>query len=254
MFCMLHTNLNYTTIMKLPVLALIFTVLTCTNKAQKISSTQDTVSVYQFKKGSVDGAGKFYLGREIALVMGAAGAGWLERDSRQQEENSSQTIGKMPLKPNSVVADIGAGTGYYTFRIVPKVPKGKVYAVDIQDEFVKRLDSRKTEQKIENVEVIKGGEKTPNLPPASADLIFMVDVYHELLFPHEMLQAIRKALKPSGKLLLIEYKAEDPEVAIKPLHKMTVAQVNKELAANGFKLVKRDDTLPIQHFLLYEKN
>lgn len=239
--------------MKLFIPLLIFSVLTCTNKAQKVQRTQDT-TVYQYKKGSADGTGKFYLGREIAQVMGAAGADWLERNGRQQEEDSDRTISKMPLEPTTVVADVGAGTGYYTFRISKKVPKGKVYAVDIQDEFISRLNNRKKEQSITNVEVIKGGEKTPNLPPSSADLIFMVDVYHELLYPHEMLQAIRKALKPSGKLLLIEYKAEDPDVAIKPLHKMSVVQVNKELAANGFKLSRRDDSLPIQHFLLYEKN
>ena len=208
---------------------------------------------YEFRESSPGGTGKFYMGREIAGIMGAAGAAWLERDSRQQEENSSRTISKLPLSPESVVADVGAGTGYYTFRIAEKVPRGKVFAVDIQDEFIRRLRESKKNRGAENVEVIKGSEKSPNLPPGSIDLIIMVDVYHELLYPQEMLQAMRKALKPSGKLLLIEYKAEDPEVAIKPLHKMTVAQASKELKANGFKLIKQDDSLPIQHFLLFEK-
>ncbi|HYH56331.1 MAG TPA: class I SAM-dependent methyltransferase, partial [Anseongella sp.] len=190
---------------------------------------------------------------EIARVIDAAGASWLERSGRQQEENSNSTISKLPIGPRSIVADVGAGTGYYTFRIAEKVPEGKVYAVDIQDEFIGRLNARKKEMNAGNVEVIKGSERSPNLPPASTDVIIMVDVYHELLYPHEMLQAMHRALKPSGKLLLIEYKAEDPDVAIRPLHKMSVAQANKELSANGFNLVKRDDSLPIQHFLLFEK-
>ncbi len=151
------------------------------------------------------------------------------------------------------MADIGAGTGFYTFRIAPKVPQGKVYAVDVQDAFVAALKKKKQELKLANVEVVKGGSKSINLPEASLDLAFMVDVYHELEYPQEMLQAIYKALKPNGKLLLIEYRAEDPSVEIRKLHKLSVAQANKELQANGFKLYKRQDFMPIQHFLLYEK-
>ncbi|QEC53076.1 methyltransferase family protein [Anseongella ginsenosidimutans] len=209
---------------------------------------------YEFRESSSGGTGKFYMGREIAGIMSAAGAAWLERSSRQQEENSNRTISKLPLQPGSVVADVGAGTGYYTFKIAEMIPGGKVYAVDIQDEFVRRLKEKKKAQQAANVEVIKGGEKSPNLPSGSVDLIIMVDVYHELLYPQEMLQAMHKALKPSGKLLLIEYKAEDPEVAIRPLHKMTVAQASKELTANGFKLIKQDNSLHIQHFLLFGKD
>lgn len=239
--------------MKLHALLLIFSLLACSNHAQETQQSQkDTSAVYEFKTESSGGTGKFYMGREIAGVMGAAGAAWLERSDREQEENSSHTISKMPLEPHSVVADVGAGTGYYTFRIAEKIPGGKIYAVDIQEEFIQRLNVRTKELNARNVEVIKGSERSPNLPPDTIDLIIMVDVYHELLYPHEMLQAMSKALKPGGKLLLIEYKAEDPDVAIRPLHKMTVAQVNKELAANGFQLVKHDNTLPIQHFLLYQ--
>ncbi|WP_419803210.1 class I SAM-dependent methyltransferase [Mucilaginibacter sp.] len=208
---------------------------------------------YTQKTADADGTGKVYFGREIATVMGAAGADWLERNNRNQEENTELAINKMPLKSNSVVADIGAGTGYYTFRIAAKVPQGKVFAVDVQHEFITYLNQKKKELNAQNVQVIKGTETSPDLPENTVDLAFMVDVYHELLYPHEVLQSLRKALKPDGKLLLLEYRAEDPAIAIKELHKMTVAQVNKEMAANGFKLIDRKEFLPIQHFLLYQK-
>jgi len=209
--------------------------------------------VYSTKTATADGTGKVYFGREIATVMGAAGAAWLERNNRQEEENAALAIGKMPLTANSVVADIGAGTGYYTFRIAKKVPHGKVYAVDVQDEFISYLNQKKKELAQQNVQVIKGTAMSPNLPDASVDLAIMVDVYHELLFPHEVLQALHKALKPNGRLLLLEYREEDPAIPIKELHKMSVTQANKELAANGFELDQRKEFLPIQHFLLYRK-
>ncbi len=215
--------------------------------------TQQQNQVYTSKAADPDGTGKVYFGREIATVMGAAGADWLERNNRQQEENTALAIAKMPLTPASVVADIGAGTGYYTFRIAKKVPEGKVFAVEVQDEFIRYLNQKKKETGRQNVQVVKGTATSPNLPDASVDLAIMVDVYHELLFPHEVLQALHKALKPGGKLLLLEYRAEDPAIEIKELHKLSVTQANKELAANGFKLFQRSEFLPIQHFLLYQK-
>lgn len=219
--------------------------------SQPKTSLQKTV--YTAKTATADGTGKVYFGREIATVMGAAGAEWLERNNRQQEENTALAISKMPLNAASVVADIGAGTGYYTFKIAKKVPQGKVYAVDVQDEFISYLNQKKNELHQQNVEVIKGTATSPNLPDAAVDLAIMVDVYHELLYTHEVLQALRKALKPGGKLLLLEYRAEDPAIEIKELHKMSVTQANKELAANGFRLEQRSEFLPIQHFLLYKK-
>jgi ubiquinone/menaquinone biosynthesis C-methylase UbiE len=212
-----------------------------------------TDTVYTWRKASADGIGKFYLGREIAHVMGAEGSDWLERDNRQQEENTNLAIEKINLAPNSTVADIGAGTGYYSFKLSAKLPQGKVYAVEIQDELINYLRNKKTLLKDSVVEIIKSNEFSPNLPANSIDLAIMVDVYHELAFPHEMLQAIRKALKPHGKILLIEYRGEDPSIAIKELHKTTVAQLNRELNANGFQLNYKGEFLPIQHFLLYEK-
>ena len=211
-------------------------------------------SVYQRKTASDGGTGKVYFGREIAHIMDFSGSAWLERTNRQQEENSNLTIDKLPIEKNSVVADIGAGTGYYTFKICSKVPEGRVYAVEIQDDAVNYLKNKVGQLDIQNVTVIKGKEQSPELPESSIDLAIMVDVYHELLYPHEMLESIRKSLKPHGKLLLIEYRAEDPKVEIKELHKMSVKQVNKELTANGFHLVQDGEFLPIQHFLLYEKN
>lgn len=219
----------------------------------QVKQGADNSSVYTKKVPHPDGTGKVYQGREIAHVMGTVGGDWLERDTRQQEEAVNLAISKMPLQRNSVVADIGAGTGYYSFRMAPKIPGGKLYAVEVQDEFIKALEEKKKALGLLNVTVVKGSNTTPNLPDTSVDLAFMVDVYHELEYPHEMLQALYKALKPGGKLLLIEYRAEDPAVPIKELHKMSVVQANKELAANGFKLYKLETALPIQHFLLYEK-
>ena len=214
---------------------------------------QKEKTVYTSKRPGPGGTGKVYMGREIARVIGTGGGGWLDRNTRQEEENSLRAIDSMLLQPQSVVADIGAGTGFYTFRVAERVPEGKVYAVELQDAFVGTLKKRKQELDAANVEVVKGGTKSINVPDASLDLAFMVDVYHELEYPQEMLQAIHKALKPDGKLLLLEYKAEDPKVSIRELHKMTAAQVRKELEANGFRLYKQGDFLPIQHFLMFEK-
>ncbi|WP_224750914.1 class I SAM-dependent methyltransferase [Mucilaginibacter pankratovii] len=197
-------------------------------------SAQQTGKVYTYKSASAGGEGKFYLGREIAQVMSFDGAAGLERDSRQREENAELAISKLPISKNSIVADIGAGTGYYTFRIAPKLAQGKIYAVEIQDDAIKYLINKSRQLQQNNVTVIKGGERSTNLPANAIDLAIMVDVYHELLYPQEMLQAIRLSLKPKGKLLLLEYRAEDPGVPIKVLHKMSVAQVNKEMKANGF--------------------
>jgi precorrin-6B methylase 2 len=212
------------------------------------------VDEYTHRTPSDGGTGKVYFDREIARIMDFSGSAWLERKSRQAEEHSDLTVEKLPIDQNSVVADIGAGTGYYTFKIANKVPHGWVYAVEVQDDAINYLKNKVGQLDIKNVTVIKGKEQSPELPENSVDLAMMVDVYHELLYPHEMLQNIRKALKANGKLLLIEYKAEDPDVEIKPLHKMSVKQVTKELDANGFHLLQDGEFLPIQHFLLFGKN
>lgn len=225
--------------------------VTASCQAQQKSKTVD--SPYTYKTATMDGIGKVYMGREISFLMGFQGKDWLERRSREQEESVSLAIENLPVDSESVVADLGAGSGYYTFLIAPKVPDGKVYAVEIQDEAIQYLQNRSKELGFNHVVPVKGTETSPNLPENSVDLIIMVDVYHELEYPVEMLAAIRKSLKADGKLLLIEYRGEDPEVAIKPLHKMTVKQVEKELFANGFKLVQNGQFMKIQHFLLFGK-
>ncbi|WP_317169340.1 class I SAM-dependent methyltransferase [Mucilaginibacter humi] len=163
-------------------------------------------------------------------------------------------MAKLPITASSVVADIGAGTGYYTFPIAAKVPQGKVYAVEIQQSAINYLQQRSKQLNLNNVIVVKGGEESPNLPDNAIDLAIMVDVYHELSYPHEMLRAIKRSLKPRGKLLLLEYRGEDPAVEIKPLHKTTITQLNKELSANGFHLKQDGEFMPIQHFLVYQKD
>ena len=233
-------------------LSLLLVQIGCTQTIkQKINAKTD--SVYKYKAASGDGIGKVYQGREISFVMDAAGADWLERNNRNEEENTTLAINKLPITSKSIVADIGAGSGYYAFRIAQKLTAGKVYAVEIQDEFIDLLKKNQLQKGIKNVEVVKGTEQNPNLKANSIDLAIMVDVYHELAYPQEMLSALITALKPDGKILLLEYRAEDPNVAIKELHKMSVKQVNKEMEANGFKLYKREDFLPMQHFLVYEK-
>lgn len=231
---------------------LLFIPVLCT--LLSVSNLPQQDKIYTYKTASEGGSGKFYNGREIAQLMDFGGSQWLERNTREVEENANLAISKLPVTNKSVVADISAGTGYYTFKIYGMVPKGKVYAEEIQDDAVTYLKNKAGQLNASNVIVLKGKEQSPELPLNSIDLALMVDVYHELSFPHEMLQSIRKSLKPKGKLLLLEYRAEDPKIDIKPLHKMSVKQVNKELATNGFHLVQDGEFLPIQHFLLYEKD
>ena len=235
-------------------LLILFSILLTSAKCQHSKPNADTGDAYVHRPGSMDGTGKYYLGREIAQIMGSSGAGWLERDDREKEENTREAIRNMKLSPESVVADIGAGTGYYTFQVAPITNKGKVYAVDVQAEMLRMLRERKEKLNDKIVEVVKGSSKSVNLPENSVDLAFMVDVYHELEFPKEILKSIYTALKKDGRLLLIEYRGEDPSIPIKPLHKTTVVQLNKELNANGFTLQERGDFLPIQHFLVYKKH
>ena len=238
---------------RLTTFAIIFLFGACFISAQKsMAQNKKTDSLYTYHDASSGGTGKFYMGREIARVVGPGSVAWLDRASRPQDENTQLAIDKIQVPEDAVIADVGAGSGYYTFRLAPKVPKGKVYAVEIQDEMIASINEKKKRLNNTNVEVIKGSVTSPNLPENSVDLVIMVDVYHELEFPVEILQAIRKSLKKDGQLLLIEYKGEDPKVAIRALHKTTVAQLSKELGANGFKLSYEGKFMPIQHFLLFK--
>ncbi|MBD1854002.1 MULTISPECIES: class I SAM-dependent methyltransferase [Leptolyngbya] len=200
-----------------------------------------------------DGIGKIYMGREIAQVMGHQGAGWLERSSRETEEQPQKVMTALQLKPNSVVADIGAGTGYFSFRIASAIPQGRVYAVDVQPEMLEILNYLKDQKKIANVEPILGSETTPNLPENSVDLALMVDAYHEFEFPQEMMLAIVRSLKPQGRVVLVEYRGENPFVMIKGLHKMTQKQVRQEMSVAGLKYVETRNGLPQQHIMIFEK-
>ena len=219
-----------------------------------LAEAQDTPSYYREKAiHNPDGIGKYYLKREIARVMGHQAMMWLERDSREAEEKPALTIQKLELEPDDVVADIGAGTGYFSFRIARAVPEGKVYAVDIQPEMLEAIAFLKEDKNITNVETVLGQEDNPNLPPASIDLAFMVDAYHEFAYPREMMEGIVRALKPGGRVVLLEYRKENPMIAIKPLHKMTQKQVKKELQEVGLKWQQTKEFLPEQHFLVFSK-
>lgn len=210
-------------------------------------------TTYSYGTATRDGTGKYYMGREIAQVMGHLGAGWLERPEREREERPGLVIDAMALDSADVVADIGAGTGYFTFRISPRVPGGSVLAVDIQPEMLALLESKKAEVGAENVEAVQGTLTDPGLPDNAVDAVLMVDAYHEFSHPREMMRSVERALKPGGRVLLIEYRGEDPSVPIKPLHKMTEAQARKELEAVGLRWVETRDTLPQQHILVFEK-
>ncbi len=211
-------------------------------------------SVYETRADhDPDGIGKFYMGREIAHVMGYQGAEWLERPERIEEERPDQVVEQMKLKPTDVVADVGAGTGYFSFRISRVVKQGKVFAVDIQPEMLAVIEKRKGQLKVDNVVALRGSETDANLPENSVDVALLVDVYHEFSFPREMMLSMVKALKPGGRVVQIEYRGEDPDVPIKRVHKMTVAQARKEMAAVGLVWKETKEFLPQQHFIVYEK-
>jgi len=199
-----------------------------------------------------DGIGKIYLGREIARVMGPGGILWLERPERASEEQPQLAIDALGIKPGQTVADLGAGSGYYSFRVAPLVgPTGKVLAIDIEPAMLEAIVQRAQREHISNVATVRSSAQDPNLAAGSVDLLFMVDVYHELEYPYEMMTKVRAALKPGGRVALIEYRAEDPEVAIKPLHKMSERQVRREMQAAGFKHLQTVRTLPLQHLIVF---
>jgi SAM-dependent methyltransferase len=208
---------------------------------------------YTTGPASPDGIGKFFHGREIAHVMGHPAIGWLERTEREQEEAPSKAIAAIDLAPDDVLADIGAGSGYYSFRLSEKVPQGKIVAVDIQPEMLDFLRKKSAELGITNVEPHLGTIEDVQLPAASLDAALMVDSYHEFSHPREMLASLHHALKPGGRIFLLEFRGEDPKVPIKPLHKMTEAQARLELETAGFRFVSNLRPLPWQHFMIFER-
>ncbi|OZV70141.1 SAM-dependent methyltransferase [Winogradskyella aurantia] len=208
---------------------------------------------YTYKNGDPNGIGKWYLGREIAYVMGYQGISWLERPEREQEEKVSSLIKNMDIQSNDVIADIGAGSGFHVFKMAPLAHNGKIYAVDIQPQMLEAIRTNPLYNKNNNIETILGTEKSVNLPENSIDKILMVDVYHEFNFPYEMIMSMKKALKIDGKLFLIEYRGEDGSIPIKKIHKMTESQAVKEMKAAGFNLESNKDNLPWQHCMVFIK-
>jgi len=194
-------------------------------------------------------------GRQIASVMGHAGADWLDRPEREEEEAPSKAIALLQLRPGDVVADVGAGSGYMTVRLARAVgPTGRVLAVDIQPEMIARLNERVHAERLNNVTAILGGADDPKLPAGSVDLELMVDVYHELAAPQRMLQHLRSALTPGGRLVLLEYRKEDPSIPIREEHKMSVADAKAEIEPEGFTLLEVKEDLPRQHILIFKKS
>ena len=193
-------------------------------------------------------------GRRFAQTMGVEGADWLDRSERDLEEDPDRAIDVLRLEKGAAVADVGAGSGYMTVKLSKKVgPQGKVYANDIQQGMLDLLNKRLVKSKITNVTTVLGTQDDPRLPSEALDLIIMVDVYHELSQPQVMLGRLRSALKPGGRLVLLEYRKEDPDVPIRPEHKMSVADAKLEVEAEGFKLTRTNEDLPRQHILIFTK-
>jgi len=221
---------------------------------ESIAQADSFDTKYTYKRGDFNGIGKWYMGREIAYVMGFQGINWLERSEREIEENVSTLIKNMKIKTNDTIADIGAGSGYHVFKMASLAKNGLVYAVDIQPEMLELIELKKRSKRVSNVETFLGSEKSINLPKNSLDKILLVDVYHEFSYPAEMVESIKNALKPNGKLFLIEYRGEESSVPIKKIHKMTEKQSITEMEAAGFKLKENIDNLPWQHCMIFEKN
>jgi len=236
------------------IIATLLSLVACTAvESDTIVDAAADSATYRYGKASRDGIGKYYLGREISHVMGHMGAAWLERPEREREERTDLIIENLPLDEDDVVADIGAGTGYFSFPIAERVPRGKVLAVDIQQEMLDIIEFRKGAGAAANVEGVLGAEDDPRLPEAGVDLILIVDAYHEFSYPFEMGKAMVKSLKPGGRVVLIEYRGEDRSVPIKPLHKMTQEQARTEMAAVGLEWVRTEDFLPQQHFMVFRR-
>ncbi len=249
--------------LRLPMLALIISALTWRTRAEPQSTSPASIAPpapgsavtlpYEMRAASADGIGKFYQGREIAKVMSHQAMAWLERSDREAEEQCQQAIEMIELPPESVIADVGAGSGYYTRLLAKKFPRGHVIALDIQAEMITALETHLRAESITNVSGKLSQIDSTMLEPSSIDAALMVDAYHEFSHPVEMLQSLHRALKPQGRLILLEFRAEDSGVPIKPLHKMSEQQARRELEANGFMFIKNQSGLPWQHFLVFEK-
>ena len=208
---------------------------------------------YKIRSGDPNGINKWYMGRQIAHVMSHYGIDWLEREEREMEENTSLLLKNLAVKPGMVVADIGAGSGYHSALLSKMVGTGKVFAVDVEPEMFAYLNARIKQEKLSRIVPVLSTEQKVSLSENTIDMMLLVDVYHEFSFPYEMALSMRAALKPGGKLVLVEFRAEDPTVPIKNIHKMSEAQAIKEFKAAGFAFDKNIDNLPWQHCMVFTK-
>jgi precorrin-6B methylase 2 len=232
----------------------IFVLFTLMLAANVTLAQQATPPGYVSTPASVDGIGKRYMDREISGVMGWQGAAWLERDKREREERTDLLLDALALKPGMVVADVGAGTGYLSRRMAPLVvPGGKIIALDLQPEMVNMLQAAVNRSGLKQIEVKQSSVDNIKLPKNSIDMAIMVDVYHELAYPYEVMSSILEALKPRGRLVFVEYKAEDIRVPIKPLHKMSEAQIKREAGVFPLDWERTVSTLPWQHVVVFRK-
>jgi ubiquinone/menaquinone biosynthesis C-methylase UbiE len=208
---------------------------------------------YKIKTGDPNGINKWYMGRQIAQVMSHYGIDWLEREEREMQENTTLLLKNLEVKQGMIIADIGAGSGYYSALISKMVGTGKVFAVDVEPEMIAYLDKRIKKEKLSHIIPVLSSEQKVSLPKNSIDMMLLVDVYHEFSYPYEMALSMRAALKPGGKLVLVEFRLEDPAVPIKIIHKMSEAQAIKEFKAAGFIFDKNIDNLPWQHCMVFTK-
>ena len=240
--------------MTLPPIRL-FAALLLAGALSHAAAQMPAVPVYTKVAASDDGIGKVYLGREIAQVMGHAGADWLDRPSRETEERTDKLVAELRhrLKPDAVVADIGAGSGYFSLKLSPLVPRGKVVAEDIDADMLKIVERKKAAAHIANVTTLQGTTTYPGLPAGGVDAVLLVDTYHEWDHPFEMMTAVLRSLKPGGRVFQVEYRGEDSTVQILPHHKMTVTQARREMEAAGLRWLETVDDLPQQHIIIFEK-
>lgn len=236
-----------------PVIGLLLSAILFPTALAQDAAKVDEGTHYTRVDRSRDGIGKVYMGREISFVLSHAGIPWLERPERVEEERPDLLVELLDLSPDTVIADIGAGSGYLTFRLQSELPRGKVLAVDIEPKMLEAVERRREERGVKNVETVLGTVTDPGLPGESIDAAVMVDAYHEFSHPREMMQGIVRALVPGGLVFLVEYRGEDPDVPMLPLHKMTVKQARLELEAVGLDFVENRDGLPWQHLLVFRK-
>lgn len=244
------------TFFSFPLLLLVFFLATVATYGQPTEAKNESSLPSHYSSGpqTRDGIGKYYMGREIARAIGGHGAiQWLERPEREQEESPDEVVKNLELRPGDHVADIGSGSGYFTFRIAEKVPKGKVYAVDIDEPMLDFIANRAEERNVSNIIPHVGTLTDTQLAPNSIDVVLIVDAYHEFSHPKEMMDSIVAALKPGGRLVQLEYRKEDISIPIKPLHKMSERQVIKEISAVGLEHIETRDFLDLQHFMVFKK-